>query len=229
MGNAAVLERESLVVDSDASRVGWGAMSENPATKAALFEEQAMEHLDKLYAHAMRKTGNPADANDLVQETYLKAFAAFDQFEQGTNIKAWLHRILENTYINQYRKAQKQPFYAPLEDLEDWQLGEAESRTASTSRSAEAEAIDHLPSSSVKDALQSLPEEFRVAVYLVDVEGYSYQEVADIMETPTGTVMSRLHRGRKLLREQLAGYAHEQGFGLEKTTTTTESTKRGAQ
>lgn len=224
MGRSVVLERDkSSVGPSVAPGVGWNVMSENSAAQSALFEEQAMEHLDKLYAHAMRKTGNPADANDLVQETYLKAFAAFNQFEQGTNIKAWLHRILENTYINQYRKAQKQPFYAPLEDLEDWQLGDAESRTATTSRSAEAEAIDHLPSSAVKDALHALPEEFRVAVYLVDVEGFSYQEVADIMETPTGTVMSRLHRGRRLLREQLAEYAHEQGFGLEKAE---KSTKR---
>ena len=175
-----------------------------------------MEHIDKLYAHAMRKTCNYVDANDLGQETDLKAFAAFDQFQQGTNIKAWLHRILENTYINQYRKLQNQPFYSPLEELEDWQLGDAESRTATSSRSAEAEAIDHLPASAVKDALQSIPEDFRAAVYLVDVEGYSYQEVADIMDTPTGTVMSRLHRGRKLLREQLADYAREQGIGKGK-------------
>jgi RNA polymerase sigma-70 factor (ECF subfamily) len=196
--------------------VGLHQMTTAPSAKSVLFEEQAMEHIDKLYAHAMRKTGNRVDANDLVQETYLKAFAAFDQFQQGTNIKAWLHRILENTYINQYRKLQNQPFYSPLEELEDWQLGDAESRTATSSRSAEAEAIDHLPASAVKDALQSIPEDFRAAVYLVDVEGYSYQEVADIMDTPTGTVMSRLHRGRKLLREQLADYAREQGIGKGK-------------
>ena len=196
--------------------VGLSVMTSADSARSQLFEEQAMEHIDKLYAHAMRKTGNSADANDLVQETYLKAFAAFDQFQQGTNIKAWLHRILENTYINQYRKLQNQPYYSPLEELEDWQLGDAESRTATSSRSAEAEAIDHLPASAIKDALQALPEDFRAAVYLVDVEGYSYQEVADIMDTPTGTVMSRLHRGRKLLREQLADYAREQGFGKDK-------------
>lgn len=198
--------------------VGLAVMTSRPSARSLLFEEQAMEHIDKLYAHAMRKTGNAADANDLVQETYLKAFAAFDQFEQGTNIKAWMHRILENTYINQYRKQVNQPYYAPLEDLEDWQLGEAESRTATSSRSAEAEAIDHLPSSAVKDALRNISEDFRVAVYLVDVEGYSYQEAADIMQTPTGTVMSRLHRGRRLLREQLVEYAREQGIGLSTKT-----------
>ena len=206
----------ATVLLEEQAGVGLSVMTSAASARSQLFEEQAMEHIDKLYAHAMRKTGNSADANDLVQETYLKAFAAFDQFQQGTNIKAWLHRILENTYINQYRKQQNQPYYSPLEELEDWQLGDAESRTATSSRSAEAEAIDHLPASAVKDALQSLPEDFRAAVYLVDVEGYSYQEVADIMDTPTGTVMSRLHRGRKLLREQVADYAREQGFGKDK-------------
>ena len=210
----------SAVSTLERPRVSLEPMSSlpTPSAKSVLFEEQAMQYIDKLYAHAMRKTSNRVDANDLVQETYLKAFAAFDQYQQGTNLKAWLHRILENTYINQYRKQQKQPFYAPLDDLEDWQLGDAESRTAMASRSAEAEAIDHLPASAVKDALHSIPEDFRIAVYLVDVEGYSYQEVAEIMETPTGTVMSRLHRGRRLLREQLADYAHEQGIGLPTKT-----------
>jgi RNA polymerase sigma-70 factor (ECF subfamily) len=209
---------QSALLTRERPRVNLASMSSlpTPSAKSVLFEEQAMQYIDKLYAHAMRKTSNRVDANDLVQETYLKAFAAFDQYEQGTNLKAWLHRILENTYINQYRKQQKQPFYAPLDELEDWQLGDAESRTAMSSRSAEAEAIDHLPASAVKDALHALPEDFRIAVYLVDVEGYSYQEVADIMETPTGTVMSRLHRGRRLLREQLADYAREQGIGLQK-------------
>lgn len=210
----------SAVSTLERPRVSLVPMSSlpSPSAKSVLFEEQAMQYIDKLYAHAMRKTSNRVDANDLVQETYLKAFAAFDQYQQGTNLKAWLHRILENTYINQYRKQQKQPFYAPLDDLEDWQLGDAESRTAMASRSAEAEAIDHLPASAVKDALHSIPEDFRIAVYLVDVEGYSYQEVAEIMETPTGTVMSRLHRGRRLLREQLADYAREQGIGLQQKT-----------
>ena len=173
----------------------------------ALFESQAIPFMDQLYAAAMRMTRNPADASDLVQETFVKAFAAFGQFQQGTNLKAWLYRILTNTFINLYRKNQRNPYQGTIDDLEDWQLGNAQSATATTTRSAEAEAIDHLPDSAVKDALQSIPEDFRLAVYLADVEGFSYQEIADIMKTPVGTVMSRLHRGRKMLRELLASYA----------------------
>lgn len=156
---------------------------------------------------------NPADAGDLVQETYVKAYAAFASFEQGTNLKAWLYRILTNTFINTYRKNQRNPYQGSIDDLEDWQLGSAESLSQGrTTRSAEAEAIDHLPDSDVKAALQAIPEDFRLAVYLADVEGFSYQEVADIMKTPVGTVMSRLHRGRRLLRDLLADYARERGI-----------------
>jgi len=177
-----------------------------------LFEEQALPFIDQLYAAAMRMTRNPSDAQDLVQETFVKAFAAFKQFEQGTNLKAWLYRILTNTFINTYRKKQREPYQGTIDDLEDWQLGGAESTTAMSSRSAEAEAIDHLPDSAVKDALQTIPEDFRLAVYFADVEGFSYQEIAEIMKTPIGTVMSRLHRGRRLLRELLTSYAREQGL-----------------
>jgi RNA polymerase sigma-70 factor (ECF subfamily) len=185
----------------------------DPASLRVLFEEQALPFMDQLYAAAMRMTRNPADAGDLVQETYTKAYAAFGQFEQGTNLKAWLYRILTNTFINSYRKNQRSPYQGTIDELEDWQLGSAESMTQGRStRSAEAEAIDHLPDSDVKEALQSIPEDFRLAVYLADVEGFSYQEVADIMKTPVGTVMSRLHRGRRLLRELLAGYARDRGI-----------------
>jgi RNA polymerase sigma-70 factor (ECF subfamily) len=178
-----------------------------------LFEDQALVFMDQLYAAALRMTRNPADAGDLVQETYVKAYAAFASFEQGTNLKAWLYRILTNTYINIYRKNQRGPYQGTIDELEDWQLGGAESLTQGRStRSAEAEAIDHLPDSDVKAALQSIPEDFRLAVYLADVEGFSYQEIADMMKTPVGTVMSRLHRGRRLLRDLLADYARERGI-----------------
>ena len=190
-----------------------GSTPTQPAVLRALFEEQAIPFMDQLYAAAMRMTRNPADAGDLVQETYTKAYAAFSQFEQGTNLKAWLYRILTNTFINGYRKNQRNPYQGTIDDLEDWQLGSAESITQGRStRSAEAEAIDHLPDSDVKEALQSIPEDFRLAVYLADVEGFSYQEIADIMKTPVGTVMSRLHRGRRLLRELLAEYARDRGI-----------------
>ncbi|WP_193508866.1 sigma-70 family RNA polymerase sigma factor [Cryobacterium sp. BB736] len=178
----------------------------------ALFEEQAIPFMDQLYGAAMRMTRNPADAADLVQETFVKAFAAFRQFKQGTNLKAWLYRILTNTYINSYRKNQRNPYQGTIDELEDWQLGGAESATSMSSRSAEAEAIDRMPDSAVKEALQSISEDFRLAVYLADVEGFSYQEIADIMKTPVGTVMSRLHRGRRMLRELLAGYARGRGL-----------------
>ena len=187
--------------------------------KQKLFEEQALPFMDQLYAAAMRMTRNPADAADLVQETFVKAFQAFGQFQQGTNLKAWLYRIQTNTFINNYRKNQRNPYQGTIDDLEDWQLGNAESVTQSTStRSAEAEAIDHLPDSAVKDALQSIPEDFRLAVYFADVEGFSYQEIADIMKTPVGTVMSRLHRGRRMLRELLADYARDRGISAAPAT-----------
>ena len=182
-----------------------------------LFESQALPYMDQLYAAALRMTRNPSDAQDLVQETYVKAFAAFKQFEQGTNLKAWLYRILTNTFINTYRKKQREPYQSAIDDLEDWQLGGAESTTARSTRSAEAEAIDHLPDSAVKDALQAIPEDFRMAVYFADVEGFAYQEIADIMKTPIGTVMSRLHRGRRMLRDLLSDYAQERGVSAAQT------------
>lgn len=196
------------------------------AERRRLFQEQALPFMDQLYGAAMRMTKNPADASDLVQETFVKAFSAFGQFEQGTNLKAWLYRILTNTFINVYRKKQRDPYQGTIDDLEDWQLGGAESATSSTTRSAEAEAIDRMPASAVKDALQAIPEDFRLAVYFADVEGFAYQEIADIMKTPVGTVMSRLHRGRRLLRDLLADYARERGMTVAATAS---STKESAQ
>lgn len=181
------------------------------------FEEQALPFMDQLYAAAMRMTRNPSDAADLVQETFVKSYASWKSFTQGTNLKAWLYRILTNTYINTYRKKQREPYQGTIDELEDWQLGGAESTTATSSRSAEAEAIDRMPASVVKDALQAIPEDFRLAVYLADVEGFAYQEIAEIMKTPIGTVMSRLHRGRRLLRDLLADYAKERGFDTAPT------------
>lgn len=176
------------------------------------FAREALPYLDQLYGAAMKMTRNPQDAQDLVQETFLKAYASFANFTEGTNLKAWLYRIMTNSYINIYRKKKREPYVAAADDLEDWQLAGANSTTAMSSKSAEAEALDRTPSNVVTEALNDLPEDRRMVVYLADVEGFSYQEIAQIMDTPAGTVMSRLHRGRRQLRGMLSGYAAEQGF-----------------
>ena len=186
--------------------------TETEADRSARFERDAMPFIDQLYSAAMRMTRNPADAEDLVQETFAKAYSSFHQFRPGTNLKAWLYRILTNTFINSYRKRQRQPQQSTAENIEDWQLAAAESHQSTGLRSAEMEALDHLPDSDVKDALQRLPEDFRLAVYLADVEGFSYKEIAEIMGTPIGTVMSRLHRGRRGLQRLLGDYARDRGL-----------------
>jgi RNA polymerase sigma-70 factor, ECF subfamily len=174
--------------------------------RKADFERDVLPVMGQLYPAAFRMTKNSSDAEDLVQETVAKAYAAFHQFRPGTNMRAWLHRILANTFINNYRKRRREPATTLGADLgDDWQNGI--DRVGTPARSAEAEALDRLADSDILRALRDLPEDFRMAIYLADIEGYPYREIADMMGTPIGTVMSRLHRGRGRLREALARYA----------------------
>ncbi|MDD7582457.1 sigma-70 family RNA polymerase sigma factor [Corynebacterium sp. 32222D000AT] len=182
--------------------------------RAASFEEQAMPLLDQLYGGAMRMTRNPQDAEDLIQETYLKAYKNFDSFMQGTNLKAWLYRIMTNTYINSYRKAQRRPTQSSADELTDFQLYTTSGHDSTGLESAEVAALKAMPDTTISEAMNDLPEDYRMVVYYSDVVGLAYKEVAEVMDIPLGTVMSRLHRGRKLLRKALKDVAREHGIGL---------------
>jgi len=173
-----------------------------------------MEYMPALYTAAMRMTRNSADAEDLVQETYLRAYRAFATFQEGTNIRAWLYRILTNTFINSYRSKKRRPEQSDIEDIEDLYLYKRVGNLAAQGlgRSAEEELMDHFSDYEVKDAIEALPDQFRIAVLLADVEGFSYKEIADILDVPIGTVMSRLHRGRRALQKALAEYGSKRGL-----------------
>ena len=185
-----------------------------PMAEQATFADLAMEHMPSLYSAALRMTRNPSDAEDLVQETYLKAYRAFGTFQEGTNLKAWLYRILTNTFINAYRAKKRRPEQADVEDVEDLylyhRLGGLEA--AAAGRSAEEEVLERFTDDEVKEALESLPEQFRLAVLLADVEGFSYKEIAEIVDVPIGTVMSRLHRGRRALQKALFEFGMARGL-----------------
>jgi len=182
----------------------------------AAFTGLAMEHMPALYSAALRMTRNPSDAEDLVQETYLKAYRAFGSFTEGTNLRAWLYRILTNTYINSYRAAKRRPEIADVDDVEELYLYRRLSAGAGAGdglgRSAEDEVLDHFTDEQVKSAIESLPDAFRIAVLLADVEGFSYKEIAEITDVPIGTVMSRIHRGRRALQKALHEYAQARGL-----------------
>jgi len=180
----------------------------------ATFEDDVMEFVPQLYSAAMRMTRNPSDAEDVLQEALLKAYRGYHTFTAGTNLKAWLYRILTNTYINRYRKESRRPSEVELGELEDLYLYKrlGDSDTGGASRSAEEEALDRFVDGDIKAAVEALPENFRLPVLLADVEGFSYKEIAEIMDVPIGTVMSRLHRGRKALERTLWRVAEERGI-----------------
>jgi RNA polymerase sigma-70 factor (ECF subfamily) len=176
------------------------------------FERDAMEFAPQLYSAALRMTRNPADAEDVVQETYLKAYRGYDSFQEGTNLKAWLYRILTNTYINKYRKAQRRPNEVELGELQDLYLYRRLGEQSGATESAERTALDMFVDDDIIEAIDALPENFRMPVIYADVEGFTYKEIAEILDIPIGTVMSRLHRGRKALQRRLWDLAVEHGL-----------------
>jgi RNA polymerase sigma-70 factor (ECF subfamily) len=178
----------------------------------ATFEDDAMQYAPQLYSAALRMTRNPADAEDVLQETFLKAYRAYDTFTAGTNLRAWLYRILTNTYINRYRKQQRRPSETELGELQDVYLYRRLGEESGASVSAEEEVLERFVDTDIKEALESLPDHFRIPVLLADVDGFAYKEIAEIMDIPIGTVMSRLHRGRKALQQKLWRVAEERGL-----------------
>jgi RNA polymerase sigma-70 factor (ECF subfamily) len=200
------------------SETGERAGSERPRVLVVAdrerFEELAMGYMGPLYSAALRMTRNPSDAEDLVQETYLKAYRAFGTFQEGTNLKSWLYKILTNTFINTYRSRRRRPSETELDEVEDLylyhRLGGLEA--AAAGRSAEDLVLERFTETDVKEAVESLPEQFRIAVLLADVEGFSYKEIAEILAVPIGTVMSRLHRGRRALQKALHTFAQERNL-----------------
>jgi len=186
------------------------APPDDPALKER-FERDVLPLLPNLYSAALRLTRNPSDAEDLVQEAYLRAFRGFSGFEEGTNLRAWMYRILTNTFINAYRKKQREPVTVQEDDVEDWYLYDKLGETG-VEPSAEAEVLQRMPDEDVQRALEDLPEGFRLAVLLADVEGFAYKEIAEILDIPIGTVMSRLHRGRRALEKALWEKVRERGL-----------------
>ena len=210
MGVACLVRIGSEPGPADVFFGGVGVEDNTLEERQRRFEAEALPLLDGMYGAALRLTRNPADAEDLLQETFARAFAAYDSFESGTNLKAWLYRIMMNSYISSYRKAKRSPQTVPTDDVEPFSY--VRSVLDDGGKTPETEVLERIPDEEVKAALEELPEQFRMSVLLADVEGFSYREIADITDTSIGTVMSRLHRGRKALQKALWTYARDRGL-----------------